>query len=96
MYHELERDAEALLVKGVKKLGGASYKFTSPGKSGVPDRIVLLNGSVFFVELKKPDGKLTPLQQQQIKIMREHGAVVFVLYGMEQVRQWLADMEAFA
>ena len=39
---ELERDAERLLRDEVKKLGGKSYKFVSPGNSGVPDRIVLL------------------------------------------------------
>jgi hypothetical protein len=96
MYRELERDAERLLVRGVKRLGGLCYKFTSPGNSGVPDRIVVLNGSVFFVELKKPDGKTTALQDRQIALLRQNGATVFVLYGMEAVTKWLTDIEAFA
>jgi len=96
MYHELERDSERLLVRGVKKLGGLCYKFTSPGNSGVPDRIVVLNGSVFFIELKKPDGKTTALQDRQIVLLRQHGAKVFVLYGMKDVERWLRDIEAFA
>lgn len=96
MYRELERDAERLLVRGVKKLGGLCYKFTSPGNSGVPDRVVVINGSVFFVELKKPDGKLTPLQVRQHTLLREAGATVFTLHGMDEVKKWLADIEAFA
>lgn len=96
MYRELERDAERLLVRGVKKLGGLCYKFTSPGNSGVPDRIVVLNGSVFFVELKKPGGKLTPLQVRQHTLLRQAGATVFTLRGVEEVKQWLTNIEAFA
>ena len=96
MYTELERDSERLLLRGVKKLGGLCYKFTSPGNSGVPDRIIVLNKSVFFVELKKPDGKTTALQDRQITLLRQNGAVVFVLYGMKDVAKWLEHIEAFA
>ena len=42
----LEREIEKKLVDGVRKLGGRAYKFVSPGNDGVPDRIVVLPGSV--------------------------------------------------
>lgn len=46
---------ERHLVNEVKKAGGIAYKFTSPGRRGVPDRIVLLpNGKIIFVECKAP------------------------------------------
>lgn len=58
---------EKHLVNEVKKAGGIAYKFTSPGRRGVPDRIVLLpNGKIIFVECKAPGEKPRPDQ------LREH------------------------
>lgn len=54
----LESKIEAYLRQRVKDLGGIAYKFTSPGNSGVPDRLVLLPGNrTVFVELKAPGKK---------------------------------------
>lgn len=91
---ELERDAEKLLRDEVKKLGGKSYKFISPGNSGVPDRIVLLFGRVFFIELKKPKGEPTAVQASVHKDFRDQGTQVYVLRGKEAVRAWLEDVRA--
>lgn len=47
----------------LEKLGCMVLKFTSPGNAGVPDRLVLVPGGiVWFVELKRDNGKLRPLQ----------------------------------
>ncbi|ECS0227396.1 VRR-NUC domain-containing protein, partial [Salmonella enterica] len=46
---------EKHLVTEVKKAGGIAYKFVSPGRRSVPDRIVLLpGGRLVFVECKAP------------------------------------------
>lgn len=56
-----EEVIERHLVNEVKKAGGIAYKFTSPGRRGVPDRIVLLpNGKIIFVECKAPGEKPRP------------------------------------
>jgi hypothetical protein len=39
----LEKQIEAYLVKRVKEAGGIAYKFTSPQRRSVPDRLVLLD-----------------------------------------------------
>lgn len=53
----LERELEARFTRRVKSAGGLALKWSSPGNSGVPDRIVLLpGGRVVFVELKRPKG----------------------------------------
>ena len=61
---KLERDIEKSLVDMVKRHGGLCLKWTCPGWSGVPDRIILLpGGHVIFAELKRPEGdKVAPLQ----------------------------------
>lgn len=39
----LEKKVEEHLCKRVKELGGIAYKFTSPQRRSVPDRLVLLD-----------------------------------------------------
>lgn len=89
----LEREIEKKLVDGVRKLGGRAYKFVSPGNDGVPDRIVVLPGiSLVFVELKTETGRLSSLQNVQIKKLKDLGQDVRVLYGLEDVKRFLEEM----
>ena len=88
---ELERDIEKRLVKKVRdELSGRAYKFVSPENDGVPDRIVCLpDGSVWFVELKTDEGKLTKLQRVQIERLSGLGQHVCVLCGRHQVDEFI-------
>lgn len=86
----LEKEVEAKLVSGVKKLGGIAFKFVSPGNAGVPDRIVVLpGGKVVFTELKTASGRLSTLQQRQIARIARAGGQVRVVYGMAGVEDFL-------
>lgn len=88
-----EREIEKKLVDGVRKLGGRAYKFVSPGNDGVPDRIVVLPGiSPVFVELKTETGRLSSLQNVQIKKLKDLGQDVRILYGLEDVKRFLEEM----
>ena len=85
-----EKDIERYMVQEIKKLGGRAYKFTSPGNSGVPDRIVILpKVRPIFVELKSDYGKLSRIQEVQINRLRELGQDVRVLYGADEVKAFL-------
>ena len=85
----LEKDIEKILVSEVKKLGGRAYKWVSPGNDGVPDRIVIFpNRPPIFVELKSETGRLSALQQVQIKRLRELGQAVFVVKGIDGLSQF--------
>lgn len=90
--HIIESDVETYFRKEVKKLGGLCYKFTSPQNSGVPDRIVIYNGLVVFVELKKPGEKPRKLQQVEAKKMRAHGAMVFVVDSHKAVDMFITEL----
>ena len=83
-----EGRVEKYLDKHVRDLGGFTRKYTSPGRRGVPDRIVFLSG-VHFVETKTEDGYLSKLQVNEIRRMREAGADVAVLASREDVDTWL-------
>ena len=78
----LEKDLEKKLVKAVKEMGGKAYKFTSQNNSGVPDRIVIIpTGELFFVEMKTDNGRLSILQEFQMRTLRRLKQSVFVIKG---------------
>ena len=62
---KLEKDIERKLRLSVAAAGGKCLKWTCPGWSGVPDRLVLLpGGRIIFVETKRPKGgKLSAMQE---------------------------------
>lgn len=92
----LERDIEAKLVREVKRRGGLTYKFSSPGCTGVPDRIIIVPDKyyprVVFVELKTKNGTLKRNQVNQIHLMRDKGAEVHVTYGVEQMMALITEL----
>lgn len=65
----LESEIEKYLVNKIKRAGGWAIKFQSEGHAGVPDRIVFWpdDESIEFVEVKRPGGKLRPLQVNMCK-----------------------------
>lgn len=75
----LEKELERKLVREVTRLGGWALKFVSPGQAGVPDRILLFPGVVYFVELKAPGRTLRPLQESVIRKMCELRHQVFIV-----------------
>ena len=73
-----ENSVEAYLARRCKALRWEQFKFTAPGRRGVPDRVVMGNGYTAFIELKSADGSLSPIQKAVIPRMRRAGAIVFV------------------
>ena len=85
-----EKEIEIYLVRKIKNKKGIAYKFTSPGNSGVPDRLCLLpNGKIFFVELKSPGKKPRALQVNQITKITKLGQRVYVMDSKEKVDEVL-------
>lgn len=74
-----ESSLESKIRRHAIQNGWLTYKFTSPGVRGVPDRIFIKNGRLIFVEFKSEDGQLSKLQNIQIQKLREHGMEVFVI-----------------
>ena len=82
----LERHIEAAMVKAARAFGGMALKWTSPGMTGVPDRIVFLpGGRIVFVELKAPGKKPTPLQLKVQQQIADLGFDVRVIDSVEEV-----------
>lgn len=84
-----ESRIEKIFTDTVKRTGGRAYKWVSPGNAGVPDRIVIFPGKrPVFVELKTSRGRLTKLQETQLKRLAGLGQEVEVLYGLAGVAKF--------
>ena len=75
-------------------MGGVFWKFTSPGRAGVPDRLAVFpDGRVVFVELKTETGRLTKLQKAVQKQLIDLWQQVCTVYGMDGAREFLEDVK---
>lgn len=79
----LEKDYEEKFKKFVTARRGTAYKFTSPGRTGVPDRLVVLPaGAIGFVEMKKSKrDKPSEAQERQLNKLTQAGQKCYVLHG---------------
>lgn len=84
-----ERDIEDYLVTRVKAMGGIAYKFASPQRVNVPDRIVVLLDRLVFVELKAPGKKPNAGQEREHQRLRDLGQRVVVIDSLAGVEALL-------
>jgi hypothetical protein len=65
-------------------------------KAGVPDLMLILDGRIYFVELKEPgernkkDGGLTPAQRETIPLLKRAGCPVAVVYSLDDLKALIA------
>lgn len=72
-----ESAIERKVVAYCKARGVLCYKFVSPGRSGVPDRLILHKGRAMFLELKAPGMEPSDLQaHEMVRLARDGGCVV--------------------
>ena len=88
-----EKTIERKLAVTVKKMGGISPKFVSPGLDGMPDRLVLLpGGRMAFVEVKAPSKKPRPLQMVRHEMLKRLGFAVYVLDDVGKIGEMLDEI----
>lgn len=73
---ESESSIERKICRYAKSRKILTFKLTSPGKRGVPDRIFIRDGKVLFLEIKKPNGRLSKLQSKVLDDLRMRGGIV--------------------
>lgn len=77
----LEKVIEKKVCDHAKQLGCLTYKFTSPSRRSVPDRLFIMPAGkgVFFIEFKRKGGNPTPAQEIEISKIRGQGIAVGVI-----------------
>lgn len=93
-----ERDIERYLVDQCRARGWGCYKFTSPGRRSVPDRIVIVPPAgrpvtqMFFIELKAPGRPPTASQCREHARLRALGCDVRVIDSFEEIDKFVENV----
>ena len=83
-----EKDIERKVCDYAKAHDCLAYKFTSPQRASVPDRLFVTDkGLVFFIEFKAPGKKPTEGQASEIRRLRNKGVSVFVVDNVDVGKQ---------
>ena len=78
----LESKIQSKKIKELEKKGYFVIKLIVTNKPGIPDLLAIPRDSnVLFCEVKRPDGKLSKLQEFRIKELNEHGIRTEVFRG---------------
>jgi hypothetical protein len=76
----LEKQIEAKVCEYAKSKGVLAYKFTSPARAAVPDRMFIApDGRVWFCEFKREGQKPTAAQDREHTRLRQQKINVFVI-----------------
>ena len=89
----LEKQIEEKVNTYAKEQGYLVYKFTSPQRVAVPDRLYINpRGKVFFVEFKREGQRPTPAQDREHERLREQGVRVFVIDNVQAGKDMIDEM----
>lgn len=79
-----EQQIQSKRIKDLEAQGYYVIKLIRTNKNGIPDLIAIPpNSDVLFSEVKRPDGKLSKLQEFRIKELNKHGIKTEVYRGKE-------------
>lgn len=77
-----EQQIQSKKIKELESQGYYVIKLINTNKNGIPDLIAIPpNAEILFVEVKKPDGKLSKLQEFRKNELESHGIRVEVFKG---------------
>lgn len=80
----LEKQIEAAVCEYAKTKNVLVYKFTSPARAAVPDRLFIRpDGHVWFCEFKRTGQKPTPAQGREHCKLHQHNVDVFVVDNVD-------------
>lgn len=80
----LEKQIEAKVCEYARSKGWLAYKFTSPARAAVPDRLLISPmGKCVFIEFKREGQKPTPAQSREHDRLREQKVSVFVVDNVD-------------
>lgn len=88
-----ESKVEKYFKDEMKRIGGLSFKWTSPGTTGVPDQIAFHMGRTYLVEIKTLGGSLSTMQKRLHDKLHGVGIDVWVLWGKEDVDLFISRIE---
>ena len=94
------KQTEATITKAIcrclkaKEIWHMKLHGSAMQRRGMPDIMGILRGQVFFLEVKRPGGKLTKLQERRQCELRSAGAIAVRSCSVEHVQQCVKHWES--
>ena len=73
-----EQQIQSKIIKKLEQEGYFVVKLIKTNKNGIPDLLAVKENDTMFVEVKRPDGKLSELQKIRIEELREKNIKVLI------------------
>lgn len=87
-----ESEIEKKVSEYAKAKGWLVYKFVSPSQRGVPDKIFIGGGDIFFIEFKAPGKKPTKLQDKIFSKIRGELFEVYIIDNIESGKKLIDNL----
>lgn len=88
-----EKHVEAYAKRKIEALGGMCMKFVSPGRKGVPDRLIVsMSGLVYFLELKWGKNGTSAAQDKFYKDMQLRGITVYYAKTKQEIDEFIENI----
>ena len=88
-----EAALQAWLIRECVKRQWYVQKTIGVSRNGFPDVLVIVHGTVWFLELKTNTGIPSQVQEREIARIRRAGGNVWILYGKTDCVTWLNAAE---
>lgn len=78
-----EQQIQSKIKRKLQERGWYVTKLIKTSTNGIPDLLAIKFGKAMFIEVKRENGKLSPLQELRIDELRQSGAIVHVWTDFE-------------
>ena len=80
-----ESQIQKKIIDNFTNRGFLVVKLMKTNTNGIPDLMVLKDGVCKFIEVKKPNGKISELQKYRIKQLRKQNFDAVVMDGIDSI-----------
>jgi len=81
----LEKDIQAAIKKRLEKSGWLVIKLIQTSLNGIPDLLCIRDGESVFIEVKRPGGKVSPLQTYRIGQLKSKHIQVLIAFNTKDI-----------
>lgn len=88
----IEKMIERKICDYARSFGMIAYKFNSPARAAVPDRLFIYKGRFWFIEFKQKNKKPTAPQNREHDRLKAAGAIVFIVDDVQKGKSIIDHM----
>jgi Holliday junction resolvase len=82
-----EQDIQKKIIKYLEMQDAFCFKVIAANKNGIPDIIACVDSVFYGIEVKKPGGRVSKIQEIQLSRIEAAGGVKLVAYSVDDVRK---------